>query len=105
MKENLDFINLNIDLNVKSEDEHEPYIEKFNRILIERCRMCFDTLPLKKIPRQMAIKLVYLQIFLINFVYLKTTSITILALVQLFVDENMIIIFLCGQASQFGEYT
>ena len=39
MKQNSDFIDLKITLNITSEDEHEPYIERFNRTLKERCRM------------------------------------------------------------------
>ena len=46
-KQNPDFIDLKIPLKITSEDEHEPYIERFNRTLKERCRMFFATLPFK----------------------------------------------------------
>ena len=66
IRENEDFISTGITLNTTSEDEHEPFIERFNRFLKERCRMCFSTLPFVKIPRRMCIELVYLQIYWIN---------------------------------------
>ena len=67
MKQNLDFIDLKIPLNITSEDEHEPYIERFNRTLKERYRMCFATLPFRQITRRMVVELVYLQICWLNF--------------------------------------
>ena len=46
MRQNEDFMKTGTILNTTSEDEHEPYSERFNRFLKERCRMCFSTLPL-----------------------------------------------------------
>ena len=63
MKEDPDFLLLKIDLSVNSEDEHEPFIERFNRTLKDRCRICFATLMIKIIPRCMIVELVYPQIF------------------------------------------
>ena len=65
-KQNPDFIDLKIPLNITSKDEHEPYIERYNITLKERCRMCFTTLPFKQITRRMVVELVYLQFFLFN---------------------------------------
>ena len=48
MKENPNFILLNMALNVTSKDEHKSFIERFNRTIKERCRMCFAKVPLKK---------------------------------------------------------
>ena len=45
MNQDPTFIKLQMALNVTSEDEHEPYIERFNRTLKERCHVCFETLP------------------------------------------------------------
>ena len=59
-------------INTTSEDEHEPFIEQFNLFLKERCRMCFSTLPFLRIPRHMTVELVYLQIYWIIVLSLKT---------------------------------
>ena len=67
MRQNEAFTNTGAILNTTSEDEHEPFSERFNRFLKERCRMCFSTIPFLSIPRRMAAELVYLQIFWINF--------------------------------------
>ena len=53
MRQNEDFMDTQIELNTTSENEHEPYSERFNRFLKERCRMCWSTLPFLRIPRQM----------------------------------------------------
>ena len=38
------FMKTSITINTTSEDEHEPFIEYFNRFLMEQCRMCvFNT--------------------------------------------------------------
>ena len=55
-----DFAKTNITLNTTSEDEHEPFIERFNRFLKERCRMCYSNLPFLRLPRRMVVELVYL---------------------------------------------
>ena len=60
MKDNLDFVNMNITLNVTSKVEHESYIDQFNLTLEERYRMCFAILPFKKIPHRIVVELVYL---------------------------------------------
>ena len=55
-----DFVKTKIVLNTISEDEHEPFIERFNCFLKERCRMCYSTLPFLRMLRQMVVELVYL---------------------------------------------
>ena len=67
MRNEPEFLFLNITLNVTSEDEHEPYIERFNRTLKEQCCMCFATLPFKNIPHLIVAELVSLQIFWLKF--------------------------------------
>ena len=46
-----------------SEDDHEPYLERFNGTLKECCRMIFVAVPLDSLPRIIIVELVYLQIF------------------------------------------
>ena len=67
LRENVDFIKLNIVINITAENEHEPYSERFNRTLKERCRMILATAPFLIIPRRMIVELVYLQVFWYNY--------------------------------------
>ena len=69
IRENEDFIETRIMLNTTSENEHEhePFIERFNRFLNERYRICYSTLSFMSMPRHMNVELVYLQIYCINF--------------------------------------
>ena len=67
MKQNPEFIGFKIPLNITSEDDHEAYIERFNRTLKERCRMYFTILSFKKSTRRLVVELVYLQFFWLNF--------------------------------------
>ena len=63
LENNDDFLSLEVNLNLTSEDEHEPHIERFIRTLQERCRMCFALLPFTKISKRMVIELVNCQIY------------------------------------------
>ena len=104
IRENEDFMATTITLNTTSEDEHEPFIERFNRFLKERCRMCFSTLPFTRIPRHMTIEMVYLQIYWINFFiprdYISTTLSPGAIVTGSVYDYNKV----CGPGSQYGEY-
>ena len=62
-----------IALNTTSEDEHEPFIERFNRFLKERCKMCYSILPLLRMSRQMVVKLANLLIYWITSLFPGTT--------------------------------
>ena len=98
------FMATGINLNTTSQDEHEPHIERFNRFLKERCRMCFSTLPFLRMPRRMTVELVYLQVFWINFYiprdYISTTLSPGTIMTGRVYDYNM----LCGSGTQFGTY-
>ena len=68
MKNNEEFNELNVTLNICARNEHEPYSERLNRTMKERCMMCFSTLPFDVIPRRMVVELVNCQIFWYNFI-------------------------------------
>ena len=104
MKTDPDFVILNIALNVCSADEHEPFIERFNRTLKERCRMCYATLPFKRMPRQMIVNLVYLQTFWINFYIPREYISTTLSPGTIVGGRNYDYNLLLGPGTQFGEY-
>ena len=67
LKHHAKFIEIKIKLNLMAEDEHEPYIERFNRTIKERCRMGIAGVPFTKLPKRMVVELVYTTIFLYNF--------------------------------------
>ena len=71
IRHNEDFANAEVPLNATSEDEHAPFIERFNRLLKERCGTCYSTLPFLRMPRRMTAELIYLQIFWISFFVLR----------------------------------
>ena len=60
-------MNLEVVLNLTSKDEHEPYIERFNGTIKDRCRMIFAGLPFLRLPKRMVVYLVYHQIFWFNY--------------------------------------
>jgi hypothetical protein len=45
-------------LNVTSEDEHVPEIERYIRTVKERCRANYNTVPFKKMPAMMIVELI-----------------------------------------------
>jgi hypothetical protein len=55
-----------IQLNTAAPDEHVPEIERFNRIIKDRCRAIYSILPFKKIPHMMVAHMVYFSILWIN---------------------------------------
>ena len=67
IRKNEDYMRTSIVINTTSEDEHEPFIERFNCFLNDRCRMSFSVLPFLRISQRMTIELVYLQIYWVNF--------------------------------------
>ena len=67
LMDNEKFLTFGVVLNLTSQDEHQPHVERFIRTLKERCRMCFSLLPFKRIPKRMTVELVYCQIYWYNF--------------------------------------
>ena len=61
------FVSLNIKLNLTAENDHEPYIEKFNRTIKEKCGMGIHGATFLRFPRRMIVESVYTQIFWYNF--------------------------------------
>ena len=100
----VDFINTKIALNTTSENEHEPFSERFNRVRKERCRMCYSTLPFTRIPRRMVVDLVYLQIYWINFTIPRYYISDLLNLGAIVLGRIYNYNLLCGSGTQFGEY-
>jgi len=64
LKENLE--ELNIQVHVVTRNEHEPEIERQNRVIKERARATLQTLPYKKIPKKMRIALKHYVVFWLN---------------------------------------
>ena len=77
LKNNSGFLELDITLNVTADDEHEPYIERFNRTIKEKCCMGIAGTPFTKLPRRMIVELVCATIYWYNFTvpedYISTT--------------------------------
>ena len=98
------FTRLNVLYNPTSADEHEPYSERLNRTLKERCRMCMSTLPFDRMPRRMLVEMVYLCVFWLNF-YVPEDYISVhmspgtIATGRQY-DHNK----LCGPGTSFGEF-
>ena len=59
LETNPDFIELNISANLSTDNEHEPYIERFNRTIKEKCRMGIVGTLFTKLPRRMIVELAY----------------------------------------------
>ena len=104
LKHHVKFIDMKINLNLMAEDEHEPYIERFNRTITERYRMGIVGLPFIKLPKRMVVELVYAMIFWYNFTipedYISVTLGPGAIILGRAYDYNM----LCGEGSKFGEY-
>ena len=102
--QNNDFLTLGVNLNLTSEDEHEPHIERFIRTLKERCRMCFSLLPFSKVPRRLAIELVYCQTYWYNFTIPADYISDRLGLAAIMTGRTYDYNKICGEGTQFGEY-
>jgi Reverse transcriptase (RNA-dependent DNA polymerase)/Zinc knuckle len=57
---------MNIMLNITSNAEHVPDIERYIRTVKERARCIFSTLPFKKIPKRMIIEMIFYVVFWLN---------------------------------------
>ena len=104
LAENEEFLTLGITLNLTAEDEHEPYIEQFNRRIKERCRMIFAGIPFLSLPKIMVIELVRSQVYWFDFTipenYISQTLGPAAIVLGRTYDYNKIY----GQGSKFGEY-
>jgi hypothetical protein len=61
-----DVLDLGISLNITGRDEHVPEGKRYIRMLKERIRSLYNTLPLKTIPRNMLVELVKYVNFWLN---------------------------------------
>lgn len=57
---------IGVTLNILARDEHVPEVERYIRILKERCRAMFNLLPFNRMPRCMIVELVYAMEFRLN---------------------------------------
>ena len=55
-----------VQLNVTSNDEHVPEIERYIRTVKERARCIWNTMPFHKIPSRMTVELVHSCVFWLN---------------------------------------
>ena len=62
-----EFIALGVFLNLTSQDEHQPHVERFIRTIKEKCRMCLSLTPFTKLTKRLVIELVYCQTYWYNF--------------------------------------
>jgi hypothetical protein len=61
-----DVLDLEMELNVVSNDEHVPEVERYIRTIKERTRCVYNTLPFKRIPSQMLVEMVQASGFWLN---------------------------------------
>ena len=67
LAENGEFLPLCMILNLTAEDDHEPYIEQFNRHIKERCRMVFVGIPFVWFLKRIIVEIVHAQVYWFNF--------------------------------------
>ena len=104
MKTNSEFIELKITLNITAEDEHEPYIKRFNRTLNEMYRMGIAGVPFTILPKRMVVELVYTMVYWFNYTipedYVSNTLGPGAIILGKTYDYNK----MCGNGSKSGEY-
>jgi hypothetical protein len=61
-----DMIELGMELNSVSADEHVPEIERYIRTVKERTRCVYNTVPFKKMPSSMVVEMVHAGVFWLN---------------------------------------
>lgn len=98
------FLALGVRLNITSEDEHEPHVERFIRTIKEKVRMVFSQLPFEQLPRRMTIELVYCQIFWYNFTIPEDYISEHLSPGNIILGRVYDYSKICGPGSSFGEY-
>ena len=98
------FLALEVTLNLTSEDDHEPHIERFNRTLKKRCRMIYASIPFLRLPRRMIIELVYQQIFWYNFTIPEDYISTVLGPTAIVLGRSYDYNMISSDGSKYGEY-
>lgn len=98
------FIKSEVVLNLTSEDEHGPYIDRFNQSLKEQCRMVYVRIPSLLLPRRMVVKLVYSQVYWFNFTIPESYIFTFIGLAAIIFSRIYDYDIICGQGSNYGEY-
>jgi hypothetical protein len=61
-----DLLDMKIDLNVVSKDEHVPEVERYICTIKERTQCVYNTVPFKMMPSQMIVKMVHSSVFWMN---------------------------------------
>jgi hypothetical protein len=63
-----EFLDLGMELNVVSNDEHVPEIKRYFRTIMERTRCVYTMLPYKKRPSRMVVEMVKASVFFVEHV-------------------------------------
>ena len=104
LRENNDFLALRVPINLTSQDEHQPNVERFIRTLKERARVCFAMIPFTKIPRRMVVELIYCQLYWYNFTIPEDYVSDRLGPGAIVLGRTYDFNKLCGPGTRFGEY-
>ena len=67
LQQDEEFLSLQVTMDITSEDEHEPFSERFIQTIKGKSRMCLSLVPFIRLPRRMTIEMVYTQTFWYNF--------------------------------------
>ena len=103
LEHNLEFVELQITLNLATKDDHEPYIEMFNRIIKEKYKMGITGVPFTKLPKRMAVELVHAMILWYNFIILDDYISNALGPGAIILGRTYDYNILCEQGSKFEE--
>jgi hypothetical protein len=57
---------LGVELNVASNDEHFPEIERYIRTVKERTRCVYNTVPFRQMPSRIVVEMVHASVFWLN---------------------------------------
>jgi hypothetical protein len=58
-----DFLDLGVELNVASNDEHVPEIKRYIRIVKELTRCVYNTVPFRRMPSRIVVEMVHASVF------------------------------------------
>mgnify|MGYP000075705535 CR=1 FL=1 len=61
-----DLLDMKIDLNVVSKDEHVPEVERYICTIKERTQCVYNTVPFKMMPSRMIVEMVHSSVFWMN---------------------------------------
>ena len=104
LHDNVEFIKLDITLNITSEDEHEPYSERFNRSIKKCARMTLATTLFTMIPRRMIVEMVYLAVFWYNCTISENYISDTMGPGSIVLGRTYDYNHLCGEGTKFGEF-